>query len=212
MILKKQSKAFTFIEMLIVISLLLLLVTFTYLPYSHYQQKIKIKQVIREWSQTLIETRNLAINWYDELNEISWDIENRSMGVYFSVDESEHTNAYIISFPFSMVPADAANLLLTDPSVIRPRSWKKYPFVRPLPSWTQYESIAWEAKWALFFYEAISGDGTYFALDWVQANEIWQTKIDLEFSYKDSNSPVLRKKFLYDRRIHTIDYGIGVID
>jgi prepilin-type N-terminal cleavage/methylation domain-containing protein len=52
---KQHNKnAFTLVEMMIVIALLFMLLMFAYLPYAHYQEKLKIRQAIREASQTIL--------------------------------------------------------------------------------------------------------------------------------------------------------------
>jgi Flp pilus assembly protein TadG len=68
--------------MLVVIALLLLLLTFVYLPYAHYQEKLKVRQAVREVSQSIIEVRNLAINGIDmkeDENDPNSLYENKSV-------------------------------------------------------------------------------------------------------------------------------------
>jgi Tfp pilus assembly protein PilE len=86
----KNSSWFTFIELMIVITITFLMLTFVYLPYAHYQEKIKAKQVIREVSQWINEARNMAINGFDQTRTdwTTWlnldDWINKSIGLYFS--------------------------------------------------------------------------------------------------------------------------------
>mgnify|MGYP000745960207 FL=1 len=55
-------KAFTLIEVLIVVMILGMMLTVTYAPYSHYQKKALLKQGQKEIVQSIYEARNLAIN------------------------------------------------------------------------------------------------------------------------------------------------------
>jgi len=60
---KINKKGFTLIELLIVITIMVILTATAFVPYNHYQNKQKIKNSAKIISQTLYESRNLAINW-----------------------------------------------------------------------------------------------------------------------------------------------------
>ncbi|USN58123.1 MAG: prepilin-type N-terminal cleavage/methylation domain-containing protein [Candidatus Peribacteria bacterium] len=55
---------YTFIELMIVITLVFIVTMMTYLPYSYYQNKMKIKQTGKEIAQLLYDARNDALNGY----------------------------------------------------------------------------------------------------------------------------------------------------
>jgi prepilin-type N-terminal cleavage/methylation domain-containing protein len=57
-----QKKAFTLIELLIAITIFFILTLITYVPYNFYMNKVKVRNTIKEISQSLYEARNMAIN------------------------------------------------------------------------------------------------------------------------------------------------------
>jgi prepilin-type N-terminal cleavage/methylation domain-containing protein len=57
-----KNKAFTLIELMIVITIFSIISLATYLPYAHHQKKTLIKQAAREVTQSLSDARNLATN------------------------------------------------------------------------------------------------------------------------------------------------------
>ena len=211
-----KRAGFTIVELMIVISILILVFTFVYLPYAHFQEKVKIKQAVREAAQAINETRNLAINWVEDLNE-DWDLENRSIGVYFTTEKWKNDKIYFIGSPnntgINDDPFLAQNVSVE--SIISYPDKESYDWAgsrliketRALPSGTQFEwvYIEWEPDlWnnIFFFYDSISWSWTYLSWNTPVPND----KITLEFSYKWSPSDVLRKKLIYDKRIHTLDY------
>jgi prepilin-type N-terminal cleavage/methylation domain-containing protein len=60
MIIKKS--AFTLIELMITITIIVVLTMVTYAPYNYYQNKAKLKVSLREIGQLLYEARNMAVN------------------------------------------------------------------------------------------------------------------------------------------------------
>lgn len=61
---KKNKKAFTLIEIMIVIVIVSLISFAVYLPYVHHQKKIFLDNAVRELSQALTATRNQALHGY----------------------------------------------------------------------------------------------------------------------------------------------------
>ena len=56
------KKAFTLIELIISITIVVILTVTSYAPYSYYQNKAKLKITTREISQLLYDSRNMAMN------------------------------------------------------------------------------------------------------------------------------------------------------
>ena len=173
------------------------MLTFVYLPYAHYQEKIKAKQVIREVSQWLNEARNMAINGFE--NE-TWGV-NASIGLYFSNDSGEKWEMYFYAYPFTQ-----------DPTTAVPADEFRINQGRTFPKGTQFD---WALSDALletnldnifFFFEAITWEWSYYTINWwwseAKTADIWT----LNFSYKWSTSDVLKKSLKYDTRINTIDF------
>jgi prepilin-type N-terminal cleavage/methylation domain-containing protein len=63
-----NNRAFTLIELMIVITIISIISLATYIPYAHHQKKTLIKQAAREITQSLSEARNLAINGLSTLS------------------------------------------------------------------------------------------------------------------------------------------------
>lgn len=61
----KHISWFTLIELLVVVSIIAIVLLATYMPYAHHQRKTFVKQAAKELSQTLNESRNLAIHGLD---------------------------------------------------------------------------------------------------------------------------------------------------
>lgn len=61
----KSQLWFTLIELMIVITIVGIISLATYMPYAHHQKKTLVKQAAKELSQTLSESRNLAIHGLD---------------------------------------------------------------------------------------------------------------------------------------------------
>ena len=208
----KNKQAFTLVEMMIVVSLLFMLLTFAYLPYAHYQEKLKIRQAIREASQTILESRNLAINGYDK--EIAWNFENRALGVYFSLNDKENSKIYSYDIDNEFLDNDPESKIAS--------IWEEYQ-TRKLPTGTEFEWVTIKnnvsdfqldavVEGVLFYYYPITGESDYFSVKSGRLEKIENDKIYLEFSYRDSPSPVLRKILQYDTRVHIIDYGKWVTE
>lgn len=199
---KNYSRSwFTFIELLIVISLILLILTFVYLPYAHYQEKIKTKQVVREVSQAISEARNMAINWFDGEGSGSWVLENKSIGLFLSNEDDKKNTMYFYSYPFDL-PAWSAQPRLD----VRDEDTKLIK-ERKLPTGTQFDTAMTDLGNIFFFFTSISGSGSYYnVLSNGSKDAITATWITLDFSYKWSTSPILQKTLIYDTRINTVDF------
>jgi len=62
---KKQTSAFTLIELIIVMTIIGIVSIATYFPYAHHQKKTLVAQALREIAQSLSEARNLALHGLD---------------------------------------------------------------------------------------------------------------------------------------------------
>lgn len=192
---KHIGNAFTIVELMIVIAIMWLMLTFVYLPYAHYQEKIKIKQVVREVSQWLSEARNMAINGFDEWIE-GWSFENKSIGLYLDSSEDKKNKMYFISYPHDI-----------DEIKINPEEnpTDNITFIgsgRPFPAGIEFDGGKWINNFesVLFFFESISADDSYYGFP--GRNLIGSDIIELNFSFKDSTSPILQKTIKYDTRVN----------
>lgn len=171
-------KAFTLIELVVVITIIGIISVSTYIPYSHHQKKVLLKQWAREISQSLRDARSLAINGYN-----TWS-GNVNIGLFFA---SGATNIQYFKYGFEDI------LTLGDIPSSTPYREKF------LPKGIQIDSVDGASQDTLFTYTAIS---------WTWAiNGISGTwAINIQISYKWSTDSVLQKTITYFRESYISDY------
>lgn len=178
---KKHISGFTFIELVIVITIISMVSLATYLPYAHHQKKVLLKQASREISQSLWDARNLALNGFDTG---SWNVH---IGLYIS---SWATQLEYYEYPNTIDSVDLYAL----PTISQPIAWNLLK-TKKLPLGIQIDSGE-----QLFIFDAISGSGTFLPSIPVS----WE--LEIEISYKWAISPVLQKQIIYYPRSYISDY------
>lgn len=139
---KGNTKAFTLIELIVVITIMFILSMMVYAPYHHFQTKQKVRNSTKIIAQTLYEARGLAINGIN-----SWS-GNVSIWVYFWSGSED-----IILYKYKLgVNSDYKNesLYLLEK--------------RHLEPWVE---IIWVEGWSkrdngLFVFTAITWSGAYY--------------------------------------------------
>lgn len=171
-------RAFTLIELLIVITIIGIISVTTYIPYAHHQKKVLLNQAAREVSQSLRDARSLAINGF---NTWSWNV---SVALFFWSGSNE---IVYYTYPFEQ------SISLSDFS-----SGEVY-LTKKLPKWVEIESIGWSSQDVLMSFEAISWSGSVepFLGSW---------SIDILTSYAGSTESVLQKEIRYYPRSYISDY------
>ena len=173
-----HTKAFTLVELTIVITIIGIISVSSYIPYAHHQKKILLKQWAREISQSLRDARSLAINGYN-----TWS-GNVNIGLFFASGAST-----IEYFQYWL----NETLTLTD-------IWSTSSYrTKILPRGVQIDSIDGVAQDVLFTYKAISGSWAVNG-----ASGTWQ--IDIQISYDGSTDSVLQKTISYFRESYISDY------
>jgi prepilin-type N-terminal cleavage/methylation domain-containing protein len=77
---KEKKSGFTLIELLVSITILFILMMMSYVPYSYYQKKAKLRLASREISQSFYEAKNMAISGIKEFKDADvYESENRSI-------------------------------------------------------------------------------------------------------------------------------------
>jgi prepilin-type N-terminal cleavage/methylation domain-containing protein len=127
----KNNKAFTLLELIVVITIFGIMLLATYIPYSYYQTKAKVKMAVKDISQNIYESRNMAINWY---NEGSGSL---SIGLFFDVITNPQTITFF-SYPFSYTGSQIIPKEGGDIKIIKKEE---------LPDGVELESIWWYKKW-----------------------------------------------------------------
>lgn len=176
---------YTFIELMIVITLVFIVTMMTYLPYSYYQNKMKIKQTGKEIAQLLYDARNDALNGY-----ISWG-SNQSIWVYL---DTNTPYASLLAYPHSI-----------DASTIVPTSGLEIERLSFLPG-IHLTDVWWHTA-LLFLFDAISGSGSYHYWDTAGVKHlVTGDTIHIDFSYKNASSPWLQRQLQYHTHTNIIDY------
>ena len=173
-----NTKWFTLVELMIVISIIWIMMSMAYAPYSYFQKKAEIKIAAKEISKTLNESRNLSIHWTSS----GWI--NQSIWVYFN-----KANKNIIKI-FSYNYDDRNTKFLLKEIKIQPNVW--------------IEKVAGSDKW-LFFYEAITWSWSFYKDD-TFSTSITNNKISIDFSYKGTTSEALKKNIEYYTKTYISDY------
>ncbi|MCH8518667.1 type II secretion system GspH family protein [Candidatus Gracilibacteria bacterium] len=173
-------KAFTLIELIVVITIMGIISLGVYLPYSHHQKKTIIKQATKEVSQSLSEARNLAIHGR------STGSGNLHVGLFF---EDTHTLLYH-GYPLSATGSlNNAELLKT----------------KKLPRGATFTGSLIGIE---YFFEAISGElikreiqsnGNFLAGD-IEEIEIF------ELSYMGASTQSLQESFDYYTKSHITEF------
>ena len=171
-----KKRAFTLIELMIVITIISIISLATYIPYAHHQKKALIKQAAREITQSLSEARNLALNW---LSTLSWS--NFDVWIYFSswatqIDYYTSTGTLdILSLP--------ANIYKS----------KKFP------QGMKVDTIDGSSGDKLIHFSAISGS-------WYISNTPFSNDIHINISYRWATNPILQKNITYYTKSFISDY------
>ncbi len=187
---KINRKAFTLIELMVVITIMGILSMMVYAPYQHYQTKQKVRNSAKIVTQTLQQARNLAINW------ISTGTWNTSIGVLF---ESGAIDITLFAYPYDKFSIISA----TD--LIDKTSWYIYEG-KKLEPWVQITWVKWanlETK-VLFIYTAISGSWSYYYYNPIKT-AFTETKPEIHIWFKGVNTGNLAKKIDYYTRTYVAD-------
>lgn len=184
-----NKKAFTLIELMISITIVIILTLIAYAPYNYYQNKAKLKISVREVSQALHEARNMAINW------VIWTNSNVSVWVYM---ESWISNNAINFFSY---PYDIENMNIS----YNQNSEIKLLKSLQLDKWIQIDNISWKSN-LLFYFSAITWSWYYYTWQWPSRFNLNQEVLDINLSYKWSNSDTLKRKLSYFTTTNITDY------
>lgn len=192
----KANKAFTLIELIVSISIIITISIMTYLPYSHYQNKAKLKISSREISQSFYEAKNMAVSW---IKDISW---NKSIWIYITNKSPEDNKITFFSYPHDIneslidrIPAWTTKILKENPL----QDGIKIDGIK-IDDLNWYDNL-------LFYYDSINWKSKIFTFNSSWKTEIVDDKITIIFSYKNSTSDSLKKKITYYKKTNIIDYN-----
>lgn len=183
-----QNSAFTLIEMIIAITIVVLMSIMAFAPYSYYLNKSKVKHTQKEVSQLIYEAKNMA------LNGIVWVDKNISVWVYFDINDNSRVE--LLSFPYDLSFWNLTQTKISDAQSIEPIA------TLTLQPGIQFEEMWWESKWIIYF-QAISA--SWWVKTWESfTSYTWDTQ--LVFSYKWANNGPLRQSIQYIQDTQIVDY------
>jgi len=174
----KNKKWFTLVELMIVISIIGIMMSMAYAPYSFFQKKAELRVAAKEISKTLSESRNLAIHWTSSgwINQSIWvyfDKNNKNIIKIFSYDYNDKTHKYLLK-----------------EIKIQPNIW-----IEKVDS----------KNTALFYYDSVSWSWSFYEKQDF-TNPISESVVKIDFSYKNSTSDILQKSIEYYTKTYISDY------
>lgn len=187
---RKTKSAYTFIELMVVITIISILSIATYVPYSFYQNKEKLRTWAKEIAQSIVEARNLAINWLSNSNS------NVSIGLYF--DKNLKNKLEFFSYPFDYV----GPLKTTEDT----EAWIKLLKTREIPAWISINNVEWHENFYIV-YDAISWNAKYFYENnniFIPYTQTWTININIWFMWRTSG--IFSKTVKYDTQTYISDY------
>lgn len=184
-----KFKAFTLIELVVVITIMVLVWLVSYMNFAYSQNKMNLKLTAKDISQSLYNARNMAINWYDSN---SWNV---SIWVYF--DKNSKNNIKIYSYNYNL------NYNSEDLLIDRNRKLiKNIKFNKSI----ELNDVDWKDRF-LFLFNAISWSWYYYYWDNnnIKKEFSWED-ISINISFKWAKTWNLTKKIRYIVWTNIIDY------
>lgn len=185
-----NKKAFTLIELMIVITIMVFIMMLTYAPYNYYQQKAKLKIASREISQSIYEGRNLAISGMETKSGATFS--NNSIWVFLDNTEWKNHQIYFYAYPYTTKTG----------SLNKPGSSTKLLKTKKLQDWILINGTGS----ILFFYEAINWNATVIDFDESWGSDFLTEDVDINFSFRDTNLEALKKVINYNLKTNTVNY------
>jgi type II secretory pathway pseudopilin PulG len=186
-----KIKAFTLIELIVTITIMVLVWWAAYMNFAYSQNKMNLKLTAKDISQALYNARNMAINWLDSS---SWNV---SVWVYFDNSDENKSNISFYSYPYDL-DIDSTDLLNTDSK----KFIKKIDFYKFINlNWVENKDKF------LFLFQAISWSGYYYYRDstpWKKSFN--ESNIDIKISINQSEASNSIKEIKYITWTNIIDY------
>lgn len=186
----RWNKAFTLIELMISITILVILTIWTYVPYNYYENKAKLKVSARNISQLLYETKNMAENWI-----VSSD-SNVSVWVFFDTNILNNNKIKVFSYPYDIENNKISYIEWWSIKLIKTLQLKK---------WMQIDDLEWKNN-LLVVFDSITWKINYYNWEWGVRKKIEDDILSINISYKGSSSDNLKKTINYFTKTNITDY------
>lgn len=184
------KSAYTLIELIVVISIIMFLTVMTYVPYNFYSNKEKVRLWAKEISQTLSEARNMAINWLSNSNS------NVKIWIYF--DKNAGNKIRYLSYPYSFSGTYKVEEDLTQN--IRLIKEKQIPEFISINKINDKENM-------LFLYDSITWDISLKTINsWLAQTYTSTWILEINFWFKWADSGPLTKTVKYNTKTFITDY------
>lgn len=184
-----NKKAFTLIEMLIVMMIFAIIVMGTFVPYSHYQNKLNLKLWAKEVSKSLYDARNMALNWLSS----TW---NKSIWLYFDSTSWNNNKLTYFSYPY--------NLTWSSIDVVENSYIKKIREIT-LPKKVYIKDISGKDNW-LFYFSSISWTWNYYYFDSSGVKKTFTWELVVNIAYDNSGSDIFNMHIKYFTWTYITDY------
>ncbi|MDD3793756.1 MAG: prepilin-type N-terminal cleavage/methylation domain-containing protein [Candidatus Gracilibacteria bacterium] len=186
-----SKKAFTLIELLVSITIIIILSLMTYLPYSHYQNKAKLKLASREISQSFYEAKNMAISGIKDISS------NKSVGLYLTTEAGNSNKLIFFVYPYDIDELLINNVESSQVNILKTKLIQDGININNLNG---YDNL-------LFFFDSITGKSKVYTFTSSGKSEVDLDKIIISFSYKNAISSTLNKQIIYYKNTNIIDYN-----
>ena len=202
----RDKKAFTLIELIVSISILVIIMMFSYAPYNLYQNRAKVKLATREVAQSLYEAKNMAISWVKWKNnsdDSKQEFKNKSVWVFLTSEETKDSKINFYYYDYN----------ISDSEIVFPS--KEPDAERQIQDWvTMTWFSAWERDYSslLLFYESVTWkvkvywfDASWSKID-ITENGKNDDTVKIKFTYKKATTSFLQKEIKYYLKTNIVDY------
>jgi len=182
-----NKKWFTLIEFLIAITIFFILVMMSFANYIYYQNISKVKISLKEVSQSINNSRNLALSWLN-INK-----KNQNIAIYFE-KWSNKSSIYNFDFNLDSIP-DFKTLV---------------PYKETeLQNWVKISNInsSWDLDNIIIYYSSIFAKVEFYTIkNGNSIEKINSNDIKLKLSYKNSSTFPLVRELTYKKLTNVVDY------
>lgn len=206
----QRKKAFTLVELMIVIIIIWLMALLSYAPYNLYQKKAQLRVASREVSQALYESKNMAVSWVSEKTSVSTEKKNKIVILHLSTENSKNNKIDYYLKDFSNFQDEKWDFKANLKSNIndsffsdkfKTKDLQKSIWIKGLEVWTW-----WKYSEILIFYAASSWN---IKILWKNSSwyEISWNELKIILSYQNTDSDFLKKTLTYYLKTNIVDYS-----